>query len=284
MQTNPCPSKGTSQPKALVQTSIKNMIVHTHLFGGHLTDDPKLTKTTGGKTVANFSVAYNPPSRTVGGQKVEPNPVFIPCQAWGKLAESIAKRFSKGSAIFAEGELVNSHYEANNGDQVYTNSMRIITAQRPQVTDPNYTHSIISGNLAKDPHAGKIPGTDEDIVTITVMHNPLPYTNDAGVKTDPPVVAVDVCLRGIAARNAATFLKKGSQVLVTGQLYMAMVACKPSGTKRGVLRISATNVKFLRSDRADASAPTAAPAAQDRAPVAAPAGAAKETLDEDVPF
>lgn len=241
-----------------------------HLFGGHVTGDIKVSTTPGGKKVANFSIAYNPPARIVNGQKVDAEPVFIPCQAWGRAAESIAQRFAKGSAIFAEGELVNSHFKANNGDEVYTNEMRIITAQRPQVTDPNYTLSVISGNLARDPQAGKT-GAGEDIVTITVMHNALPYEDPtSGQKKEVPVVAVDVCLMGTEARNAVKYLKKGSQVLVTGYLYMGHVPSKPSGTRRNVLRISASNVKYLRSPERT-SAPAAVPAAA-AAAAAAPSG------------
>lgn len=64
---------------------------------GNLVRDPELRSTAGGTAVCNFTVATN---HKYGDREEK---CFFPYAAFGKAAESIAKYFSKGDPILAEG-------------------------------------------------------------------------------------------------------------------------------------------------------------------------------------
>ena len=69
------------------------MSIRRITFGGNLTADPEVRQA-GGNTVCNFSIACDDYQ---GGQEVTD---FIDCDAWGKVGQSIADNFKKGSRIF----------------------------------------------------------------------------------------------------------------------------------------------------------------------------------------
>lgn len=70
---------------------------------GRLTQAPELQQTGGGSTVCNLSVA-NTRTYNVQTEKKEYTS-FFNCQAWGKLAETIAKYCVKGQQIAVDGRL-----------------------------------------------------------------------------------------------------------------------------------------------------------------------------------
>ena len=77
---------------------------------GNMTDDPKITQTTTGKTKAEFTLALN---RMKDGADF---PRFI---AWEKTAELIEKWCHKGTTLLVEGHIQTGSYEGKNG-KVYT--------------------------------------------------------------------------------------------------------------------------------------------------------------------
>ena len=89
------------------------MSLNTSFLMGRLTKDVELRTTQNGKAFARFTVAVDSKF-----QKDKTN--FIPCTAWGKSAEFIAKYFSKGSLIALEGEIVTGQYQDKDGKTVYT--------------------------------------------------------------------------------------------------------------------------------------------------------------------
>jgi single-strand DNA-binding protein len=80
---------------------------------GNLTKDVELRKV-GNTNVATFTLAVARDFKNSQGQK---DTDFIPCQAWGKLGENIAKFTSKGSKIAVEGRLQVRPYEDSNGNK-----------------------------------------------------------------------------------------------------------------------------------------------------------------------
>lgn len=64
---------------------------------GRITKDPELKTSTGGKSYIAFTVAVNEFS---GGNQYTQ---FIPCFAWEKTAENMAKYIKKGAQIAVEG-------------------------------------------------------------------------------------------------------------------------------------------------------------------------------------
>ena len=75
---------------------------------GRLTRDPELKATSTGKSYANFTVACDYGKDKEGKSLVN----FIPCSAWDKRAEVIAKYFSKGQRILiTDGMLMVRNYK-----------------------------------------------------------------------------------------------------------------------------------------------------------------------------
>ena len=76
---------------------------------GRLTADPKLQKTQSGQSVCHFTVASR---RRYNKDKTD----FIPCTAWSKTAEFLAKYGRKGMQIGVEGSnQVDTYTDRNTG-------------------------------------------------------------------------------------------------------------------------------------------------------------------------
>ena len=76
---------------------------------GRLVKDPEIVYVKE-KQKLDFTIAVNS-----GKENVD----FIPCTAWGKTAENMAKYLKKGSQICVVGELKNNNYEDSKGVKHY---------------------------------------------------------------------------------------------------------------------------------------------------------------------
>ena len=85
------------------------------IMTGRLVRDPE-TKAAGETTVTRMTVAVDRKFKKEGQQDAD----FIPCVAFGKTADFIAKYFTKGSKIVIEGRWQTGSYEKN-GTKFYTN-------------------------------------------------------------------------------------------------------------------------------------------------------------------
>lgn len=79
---------------------------------GNLTRDVELRTTESGKDVANFGIAVRREFKNADGEYESD---FINCEAWGNLADTIAKYFHKGSGIFIIGRLQTKPYDRKDG-------------------------------------------------------------------------------------------------------------------------------------------------------------------------
>ena len=77
---------------------------------GHLTRDPELRRTDGGKVVASFCVAVKRPFTK---DKTD----FIDCVAWDKIGEFVSKYFGKGSGIAVDGFYTTRTWEDKDGNK-----------------------------------------------------------------------------------------------------------------------------------------------------------------------
>lgn len=75
---------------------------------GRITKDPELRTSSGGKNYCAFTIAVNEFS---GGEKFTQ---FVPCFAWEKVAENMAKFVKKGGQLAVEGQ-INVRQENNDG-------------------------------------------------------------------------------------------------------------------------------------------------------------------------
>jgi single-strand DNA-binding protein len=72
-------------------------------FAGHLGSDPQRGKTDGGKTVANFDVAYTPRVRD-GDEWVNGETVWYSVAAFGSTAEHVLRSLHKGDHVVVMGK------------------------------------------------------------------------------------------------------------------------------------------------------------------------------------
>ncbi|MBW3081995.1 single-stranded DNA-binding protein [Bifidobacterium phasiani] len=85
---------------------------------GNLTADPELRATSGGVSVAGFTIAATPRVYDRRSQQWEDGQaLFLRCSAWRELAEHCAASLSKGMRVIARGALRQRSYQANDGTQ-----------------------------------------------------------------------------------------------------------------------------------------------------------------------
>ena len=93
---------------------------------GRLTRDPESRKA-GEATVASFTIATNE-----GKYHDRDLTQFIPCEAWGKDAETILDRFHKGDGIIVtDGRIVVDSWEKD-GERRYKTTVRVNRWEFPQ--------------------------------------------------------------------------------------------------------------------------------------------------------
>lgn len=86
-------------------------------LNGHLGRDPQVFPNGEAGKVAKFSVATNRRWRDAAGELQEATD-WVPVTAFGKLAELVEARLSKGSAVAIDGRIRTSRFERD-GDTVY---------------------------------------------------------------------------------------------------------------------------------------------------------------------
>jgi single-strand DNA-binding protein len=74
------------------------MFMNKCIVAGNLCDDIELKTTTSGKTFCDFVIAVNYLRKDEDGNSTN-SPTYVPCQAWGRNAEFIARHFTKGQGI-----------------------------------------------------------------------------------------------------------------------------------------------------------------------------------------
>jgi single-strand DNA-binding protein len=85
---------------------------------GNLTADPELRFTPAGRPVASFTIANTPRFPESGtGQWKDGETWFVPCSAWGDMAENVITSLGKGAAVVASGRLRCRTWETKEGDK-----------------------------------------------------------------------------------------------------------------------------------------------------------------------
>jgi single-strand DNA-binding protein len=108
---------------------MSNIGVNRVILLGNAGQNAEVRSTSGGKSVANFSLAINQPFRSKkdGAQRVE----WVRCVAWDKLAQIAEKFVAKGTVVFVEGRLQTRQFEDREGGtktvtEVVVASLRIL--------------------------------------------------------------------------------------------------------------------------------------------------------------
>lgn len=86
---------------------------------GNLARDPDIRFTKTGRAVARFTVACTHTYIPYGSTEARDFTDFVPCVAWGKLAETCGNNLAKGSRVFVEGRFTTRSYETQDGQKRY---------------------------------------------------------------------------------------------------------------------------------------------------------------------
>lgn len=89
------------------------------LLIGRLTRDPEIKISQSGTAIARYTLAVDRRFKQDGGQDAD----FLPCVAFGKMADFAEKYFHKGLKIAVTGRLETGSYTKENGDTVYTTTV-----------------------------------------------------------------------------------------------------------------------------------------------------------------
>ena len=90
---------------------------------GHLGRDPEVRFTTGGTTVANFTLATNDVWTDKAGEKQE-RTEWHRIVVWGKQAEIMGEYLSKGKQVYVEGSLQTREWNDRDGNKRQTTEIR----------------------------------------------------------------------------------------------------------------------------------------------------------------
>ena len=108
---------------------MSNIGVNKVILLGNAGQNAEVKSMSGGKSVANFSIAINQPFRDKkdGHQRVE----WVRCVAWDKLAQIAEKFVARGTVVFVEGRLQTRKFEDREGGtktvtEVVVGSLRVL--------------------------------------------------------------------------------------------------------------------------------------------------------------
>ena len=83
---------------------------------GRVAKDPDVKTTQSGQTFTRLTIAVDRYTKAGEERKAD----FINCTAWGNTAQFLAKYFTKGKEILAEGRIQTGSYKGQDGKTVYT--------------------------------------------------------------------------------------------------------------------------------------------------------------------
>ena len=86
------------------------------LIHGRCAKDPDVKTTQSGQTFTRLTIAVDRYTKAGEERKAD----FINCTAWGNTAQFLAKYFTKGKEILAEGRIQTGSYTAQDGKKIYT--------------------------------------------------------------------------------------------------------------------------------------------------------------------
>jgi single-strand DNA-binding protein len=86
------------------------------ILKGRIAKEPEVKTTVSGQTFARLTIAVDRFTKAGEERKAD----FISCTAWGNTAQFLAKYFTKGKEILAEGRIQTGSYTDKDGKKIYT--------------------------------------------------------------------------------------------------------------------------------------------------------------------
>lgn len=111
---------------------------------GRLGKDPEVRSTSGGKAVANFSVAAEESWKDANGER-QKKTEWINVVAWGSVVESFIQPYlHKGDLVYIEGKLQTRQWEDKSGGTRYTTEVNALSVQ-----------GLVTGSSTEQPKQAK---------------------------------------------------------------------------------------------------------------------------------
>lgn len=120
------------------------MAINTVAISGNLTRDAELRGSAEGNRVLSWSVAVNDRMRNRETGEWEDHANFVDCTLFGKRAEPLSGKLSKGTKVAVSGRLHWSQWEAKDGSkrtklEVYVDEVDILS---PRKSDDMYDEEV----------------------------------------------------------------------------------------------------------------------------------------------
>jgi single-strand DNA-binding protein len=170
---------------------------------------------------------------------------------------------------------------------IYTQRNYITTKTRNYMS-MSFNEAILAGNITRDPEVRFTPtGVQVVDASIALNHS---WRGEDGTKREE-VSYIDLVFWNKLAEVAGNYLKKGSQVLVSGRLKQETWDDRQTGQKRSKIKVIVETLKLLSKPEGPTASPTPARAAKPAtrpdktAPASQPAGnGGDDGFGDDVPF
>ena len=107
-------------------------MVNKVILAGRLVQDPTLRLLPSGTGVVEFTIAYNRSYKVKDEWRQETS--FLDCKAYGRLANLIVERLSKGDLVFVEGRLVQERWTDKEGKA--QSRVRVFVERAKKITSP----------------------------------------------------------------------------------------------------------------------------------------------------
>ena len=178
--------------------------INTLVVSGRLTANAEV-RTSGNSEVVNFTIAVNRGQNSTS---------FIPVRAAKNyISDKLMAKLVKGAGVVVQGRFESGSYEKD-GERKYYNYIAPTTIQAG--VPGSMASGILMGNLTADPITRKTT-TGKDMVTFTIANN-RSYRDKNGEWKDAAPAYINCAAYDQAAQFIAKYIKKGSSILVSGEL------------------------------------------------------------------
>ncbi|MEJ5339842.1 MAG: single-stranded DNA-binding protein [Aquificaceae bacterium] len=131
---------------------------------GRLVKDPLERYMPSGTRMVEFTIAYN--RRYMVGEVWKEESHFFEVKAYGKLAESLVNRISKGYTVVIEGRLTQDRWMDKEGKgqskiRIVAESVRVIN--KPRIEEPVEEFSLREEEMSEEPIETPFSSEDDEI-------------------------------------------------------------------------------------------------------------------------
>ncbi|HKY57615.1 MAG TPA: single-stranded DNA-binding protein [Aeromicrobium sp.] len=124
---------------------------------GRAVNDPELRFTPSGQAVANFRVACSESKKRDDGTWEDGEKLFTNVAIWGKDAEAVAERVTKGAKVTVTGRLYQREYETSAGEKRTSLELKFATVALPVEAGKQQVSQTAADPWATTPAADDAP-------------------------------------------------------------------------------------------------------------------------------